>query len=60
MMLEHIVNIVEKEGSMQLTSPLSTEIKQALEGRGYGVTNTILSSKDYPRKVWLGSRVNLK
>lgn len=55
-----IVNVVEKEGYIEQLFPLSTEIKQALEGRGYGVTNTILSSKDYPRKVWLGSRVNLK
>jgi len=46
-----IVNIVEKEGiiekkgSMQLPSPLSTEIKQALESRGYEVTNTKVNLK---------------
>ena len=40
-----IVNIVEKEGSMQLPSPLSTEIKYALEGRGYEVTNTKVNLK---------------
>lgn len=46
-----IVNIVEKEGiiekkgSMQLPSPLSTEIKQALERRGYEVTNTKVNLK---------------
>ena len=45
MMLERIVNIVEKEGSMQLTSPLSTEIKQALESRGYEVMNTKVNLK---------------
>ena len=45
MMLERIVNIVEKEGSMQLPSPLSTEIKQALERRGYEVMNTKVNLK---------------
>ena len=40
-----IVNIVEKEGSMQLPSPLSTEIKQALESRGYEVTDTKVNLK---------------
>jgi hypothetical protein len=46
-----IVNIVEKEGiiekkgSMQLPSPLSTEIKYALESRGYEVTNTKVNLK---------------
>ncbi len=40
-----IVNIVEKEGSMQLTSPLSTEIKYALESRGYEVTDTKVNLK---------------
>ena len=42
---KEIVNIVEKEGSMQLISPLSTEIKYALEGRGYEVTNTKVNLK---------------
>ena len=42
---KEIVNIVEKEGSMQLISPLSTEIKQALESRGYAVTNTKVNLK---------------
>jgi len=37
--------IIEKEGSMQLPSPLSTEIKQALESRGYEVTNTKVNLK---------------
>lgn len=45
MMLERIVNIVEKEGSMQLTSPLPTEIKYALERRGYEVKNTKVNLK---------------
>ena len=40
-----IVNIVEKEGSMQLPSPLPTEIKQALESRGYEVTDTKVNLK---------------
>ena len=40
-----IVNIVEKEGSMQLISPLSTEIKYALESRGYEVTDTKVNLK---------------
>ena len=40
-----IVNIVEKEGSMQLPSPLPTEIKYALERRGYEVTNTKVNLK---------------
>ncbi len=43
--IAYIVNIVEKEGSMQLVSPLSTEIKQALESRGYEVTNTKVNLK---------------
>lgn len=35
-----IVNVVEKDGSMQLASPLSTDVKCALERRGYQVTST--------------------
>jgi hypothetical protein len=44
-LIEYIVNIVEKEGSMKLRSPLSTEIKYALESRGYEVTNTKVNLK---------------
>jgi len=40
-----IVNMVEKEGSMQLASPLSSETKQALERRGYEVTKTKVNLK---------------
>ncbi len=44
-LIEYIVNIVEKEGSMELRSPLSTEIKYALESRGYEVTDTKVNLK---------------
>ena len=40
-----IVNKVEKEGRMQLASPLSSETKKALERRGYQVTKTKVNLK---------------
>lgn len=45
MMLERIVNIVEKEGSVQLSSRLPDHIKQALERRGFEVTDTKVNLK---------------
>lgn len=40
-----VVNIVEKEGSVQLSSRLPDHIKEALESRGYEVTNTKVNLK---------------
>ena len=40
-----IVNVVEKDGSMQLASPLSTDVRHALERRGYQVTSTKVNLK---------------
>ena len=40
-----VVNIIEKEGSVQLSSRLPDHIKQALESRGYEVTNTKVNLK---------------
>lgn len=40
-----IVNVVEKDGSMQLASPLPMEIKRDLERRGYQVTSTKVNLK---------------
>lgn len=40
-----IVNVVEKEGYIEQLFPLPTEIKQALESRGYEVTNTKVNLK---------------
>ncbi len=43
--IAYIVNIVEKDGSIQLLWPLPTEMKYALESRGYEVTNTKVNLK---------------
>ena len=40
-----IVNVVEKEGYIEQLFPLSTEIKYALESRGYEVTDTKVNLK---------------
>jgi len=40
-----VVNIIEKEGSVQLSSRLPDHIKQAFESRGYEVTNTKVNLK---------------
>ena len=40
-----VVNIIEKEGSVQLSSRLPDHIKQALESRGYEVTDTKVNLK---------------
>ena len=43
--IRQIVNIVEKEGFLHLSAPLSTEQTEALEKRGYEVSTTKINLK---------------
>ena len=43
--ISQIVNIVEKEGFLSLSAPLSTEQKVALEKRGYEVSPNKINLK---------------
>lgn len=43
--ISQIVNIVEKEGFLSLSAPISTEKKVALERRGYEVSTNKVNLK---------------